>query len=145
MEKQLRSFVDRNDILSSVQSRFRSPHSCTTAMLNMTNDIITPVDRGMVTFLVQLDYSKAFDSVSHRVLIEMLKFFGVSKSATKLISGFWVGRCQQVVVVPNTSNILHVSAGVPQGSILGPLLYTICKSLVLSHFSHKLLLLLLYT
>lgn len=128
MEKQLRGHLETNDILPSMQSGFRPLHSCATAMLDVTDDIVKAADRGKVTLLVLLDYSKAFDTVSHKLLIAILKFFGLAEGALRLLTNFLSGRSQQVSIGCNISESLSVSSGVPQGSILSPLLFSIYSS-----------------
>lgn len=70
--------LNKYNILPDAQSGFRRGYSCTTAFLNITDDILTAIDKGMLTVLVMLDYSKAFDTISHRTLLAILHFIYLS-------------------------------------------------------------------
>lgn len=126
VHRQMSAFLKRKNLLCSNQSGFRRSHSCTTALLKVTEDLRIALDNDMVTFLTLLDFSKAFDTVNHGRLIsklEMLYFF--SSAACNLISTYLHGRKQAVVANDVASEVIGTSTGVPQGSILGPLLFTL--------------------
>nr|CAI5852127.1 unnamed protein product [Callosobruchus analis] len=128
LNEQLRSYLLSHAILPDEQAGFRAGHSCCTALLNVTDNILKATDRGEITILVLLDYSKAFDTINHSVLISVLHSIGLSNHASALITNFLVNRKQRVVLNDNVSEALDVVAGVPQGSILGPLLYILYTS-----------------
>lgn len=126
MQKQLNAFLGNNNLLTQVQSGFRSKHSCTTALIKVVEDIRSSLDEGSVTFLVLLDFSKAFDMVNHSHLINKLhRFYNISPSATNLIFSYLSGRKQAVSLDNVLSEFLDLQRGVPQGSILGPLLFSL--------------------
>lgn len=125
IESQLREHINDKQIIPLYQSGFRPHHSCLTALLNISDDIITSTDNGQITALILLDFSKAFDTLDHDILIAVLHFIGLTEKAISLLSNYLTGRRQRVVINNESSNILEVSSGVPQGSILGPLLYTV--------------------
>lgn len=134
MDAQIRAYLNINQLFPHCQSGFRANYSCTTALINITDDIITANDTGLVTALVLLDFSKAFDTINHKILLAILYHFGFDETAISLLSNYLQGRRQCVVYKNNKSALRNLIHGVPQGSILGPLLYVIyshnlCNSL----------------
>lgn len=126
LHKQISKYVNDNNLLTDRQSGFRSKHSCLTALTDVVEEIRGNLDQNKVSFLVLLDHSKAFDTVEHQILsFKLKKMFKFSPSAVRLISSYLTNRTQSVYNNGNTSRPLSTSRGVPQGSILGPLLYTI--------------------
>lgn len=125
MELQLRPFLDKFDILPKFQSGFRKGYSCATALSCILDNVISACDGNKVTVLISLDYSKAFDMIDHKLLISILHYIGLENNAIKLVSSFLSDRIQQVKLNNKTSTALNVTCGVPQGSILGPILYAI--------------------
>lgn len=122
---QLTDFLNKYNILPQTQSGFRKHHSCTTALLHIVDDILKASDAGNLTVLILLDYTKAFDCINHKLLLSILKYIGLNKKATKLLENFITGR-KQIVSYKNTlSQEATLDCGVPQGSILGPLLFSI--------------------
>lgn len=123
---QMSTHLQRNNLLCPHQSGFRQYHSCTSALLKVTDDIRAAIDKDHLTFLTLLDFSKAFDTVNHGLLVTKLHTsFGFSSSAANLILSYLSGRKQAVFLNTGQSTFAPTSAGVPQGSILGPLLFTI--------------------
>ena len=122
----LYSYLESNDILSKSQSGFRKGDSCISQLLAATHEIYSNFDAypSLETRGVFLDISKAFDRVWHEGLLYNLKSYGISGPLLILIKRFLTNRFQRVLN-GQTSNWENILAGVPQGSILGPLFFLI--------------------
>jgi Reverse transcriptase (RNA-dependent DNA polymerase) len=121
---QLLDHLNTNNMLSEFQSGFRRSHSTVTALAKILDDIHLAVENDGFCVAVLLDFSKAFDSMSHPLLLRKLKHnYGLSSVACRLIGSFLDGRRQRVVVNNETSSEQSVSSGSPQGSILSPILF----------------------
>jgi len=120
------AYFARNSLITDCQSGFRRKRSCTTALINVSEDIRENHDSGKEVFLVLLDHTKAFDSVDPHILPQKLtNWYGLSSSATLLIRSYLSDRFQQVSAGSKSSGFLQVRKGVPQGSVLGPFLFSV--------------------
>jgi hypothetical protein len=126
--KQMKEYLIENNLLDKYQSAYRALHSTTTALIDITDNIYKSMDNSLITILVLLDYSKAFDCANHKLILAKLKAYGFKNSSLKWINSYLSGRFQQVVTDKGESNWIELHNGVPQGSILGPLLFTILVS-----------------
>lgn len=136
MNYQIRAHITEYNILPPYQSGFRPGHSCTTALINVTDDIIREIDVGKTTALILLDYSKAFDTINHELLLSILHFVGFSNNANNLIRSYLNNRVQFVETDKGQSCRSYIKCGVPQGSILGPLLFSIYTCNLTSCLQH---------
>ena len=118
------NYLIDNDLTSQNQSGFKPGDSCINQLISITHDILNLLDEGLVIG-VFLDISKAFDKVWHDGLIYKLQQNGISGELLNILVDFLNNRKQRVVLNGQSSNWVDVKAGVPQGSIMGPLLFLI--------------------
>lgn len=121
--ERMASFIDKNDILCSSQHGFREGRSTQTAILAFLNNLYDRINNSDKCFGIFMDLSKAFDLVNHKMLIHKLQRYGFRGKLGDWLSSYLTDRKQLVSLNNNRSDILNVSCGVPQGSVLGPLLF----------------------
>ena len=122
--RQMNDHVDGNTLRDKMQSAYRAGHSTETALLRIKNDIDAALDRKSMVILVMLDLSSAFDTIEHEVLLTRLEHtFGITDKALAWLRSYLSERHQNVVVDSTMSADYVLQCGVPQGSVLGPVLY----------------------
>ncbi len=120
---QLRDFLVANNILAKEQSGFRAKHSTCSTLLDVTDFLLNNMSNGLVTGAIFLDLKKAFDTVDHKILLSKLYRLGIKGIEHKWFRNYLTSRCQSVSINGTLSDSLNIDIGVPQGSILGPLLF----------------------
>jgi len=123
---QLNSHLLYNNLLSPLQSAYRPNHSTETALLKITNDLLSATDQGEIFALALLDLSAAFDTVDHNILLQRLQHtFGIHSTTLSWFSSYLTDRYQTVSIDKLNSVPIRLECGVPQGSVLGPVLFTL--------------------
>ena len=115
-----------NGLHEPLQSAYKQFHSCETALLKVKNDILMTMDKQQVSILLLLDLSAAFDTVNHNLLLRRLSDrCGIQGHTYKWLESYLSERFQMVRIKSETSNKVPLTCGVPQGSVLGSLLFAI--------------------
>ena len=117
-------FTD-NGLFHILQYGFREGHSTETATLDLSDRIINALDNNETPLAIFMDLSKAFDTLDHNILLSKLSFYGINGTALSWFKSYLSDRTQYVEIQSKKSTMLPITTGVPQGSILGPLLFLI--------------------
>ena len=123
---QIQSYLNEHDLFPSLQSAYCRHHSTETALLQVKNDILMNMENQKVTLSVLLDLSATFDTVDHWILLDRLQFdFGIPGSALNWIESSLCTRTQRIYIDGVLSSNFNLKFGVPRGSCLGPLLFSL--------------------
>jgi predicted ester cyclase len=123
LQKQILKYLKENSILYEMQSGFRENHSCESAIQYILGTWRKMAEDGKVTIAVFLDFKRAFETIDRELLLCKLKKYGFSDCSVKLLSSYLSDRKQYVYANNKKSDNIDVNIGVPQGSVLGPLLF----------------------
>jgi retron-type reverse transcriptase len=125
MSNRLINFLDANHCLFKRQFGFRSKHSTEHALISLTESIRKNLDSGQFACGIFIDLQKAFDTVDHEILLTKLKHYGIRGIGSSWFRSFLSNRSQFVEINGIKSTTINILYGVPQGSVLGPLLFLI--------------------
>ena len=126
VRKYIHNYIVQNNLITEHQSGFTSGDSTTNQLLFITNEFSKALDAGKEIRVVFFDISKAFDRVWHKGLLYKLSKMGIAGNLMEWIKSYLFSRNQRVVVNGTESDWININAGVPQGSILGPLFFLVC-------------------
>ncbi len=125
MHKRVYDFLQQNGSLNEHQYGFRKGRSCEHALLVAQNELLSALNKKQIAMLLLIDFSKAFDMVNHDILLHKLNNYGIRGIANEWFKSYLKNRYQYVCIDGKFSNTQKMKYGVPQGSILGPLLFII--------------------
>ena len=125
MHKRLYNFLEEQKCIYDYQFGFRKYHSTTHALIDLTEDVRKAIDNNTFSCGVFIDLQKAFDTVDHNILLKKLEHYGIRGIANDWFNSYLKNRKQYVSISGYESKIVNINFGVPQGSVLGPLLFLI--------------------
>ena len=123
MHERLYSFLEQHKCIYELQFGFRAKHSTSHALIDLIEDIRKAIDDNNFSVGVFIDLQKAFDTVDHKILLSKLDHYGIRGKANDWFRSYLSGRKQYVSINGSDSDLRSVEYGVPQGSVLGPLIF----------------------
>ena len=125
VKKQVSDYMDKNQFWHPQHHAYRSHHSTTTAILSMYDSWVEAAENGKLAGIALVDMSAAFDVVDTKILLKKCELFNFDGNTLDWLESYLMGRSQCTYISGSTSKVLSLEAGVPQGSVLGPSLYTL--------------------
>ena len=119
----MRDFIEKHRLLYSSKYGFRQAHSTQPAILDMVETIQTNMDKKLFSCGVFIDLKKGFDTVNHTILLDKLNYYGFRGIINQWFSSYLSNRTHSTEIGSRVSSKLNINSGVPQGSVLGPLLF----------------------
>ena len=126
MHMKLTYYLESNTLMATTQYGYRSGHSTELASLELVDRIYGHLENNDIPCAVFCDLSKAFDCLSHPILLDKLEYYGIRGIPLQLIKSYLQNRIQFVQINSTMSTTTSVNIGIPQGSVLGPLFFNIC-------------------
>ena len=121
--KRLTNFIENNCLISDSQYGFRAKRSTSLAIFDLVEELTTALDDNKITIGVFIDLRKAFDTIDHDLLLKKMEHFGIRGIVNSWLSSYLTNRKQYVSLPEASSDLLDIVCGVPQGSVLGPILF----------------------
>ena len=121
--KSLYAYLNNNSFIHENRSGFRQNHSCHTALIQLVDNLLTNINLNEFTGILFVDFAKAFDVIDHTLLLRKLELYRLPPMFLRLMSSFLSNRKQLVSINNSSSTFQPIKYGVPQGSVLGPLLF----------------------
>ena len=118
-------FFENNNLLYHGQHGFRAVHSCETAIHEIVSSCLKTMDEKLINSLLFIDFKKAFDMIDQSLLLYKLPNYGVGNNVLKLLANYFSDRFQMTIINRIESRFVKMKLGVPQSSVLGPLLFII--------------------
>ena len=137
VHKNLYTFLEKNKVIYASQYGFRKNRSTVNAITELVCHITNAIENKQNTLSVFLDLSKAFDTIDHNILLHKLEFYGVRGLALNWFQSYLTDRKQYVLYNNVQSQTLDITCGVPQGSVLGPLLFLIYVNDIANCLTHS--------
>ena len=124
MFDQIQCYLTVNKLTTDFQHACREGHSTSTALTQTTDECLKEMDDKMIVWAVLLDFSAAFDIIDHSLLLEKLVCYGFTPPAIMWMKMYLSNRTQRLFFNGSPSNIIKLESGIPQGSCLGPLIFS---------------------
>ena len=135
VHKQLIEYLEAHAFITPYQSAYLKKHSTVTCLHRIVDDLFENIDDGDLCGVCFLDIEKCFDSINHKILLQKLKYYGIDTISLEWFQNYLHGRSQYVRINNVTLDEKPCQIGIPQGSILGPLLFVLM--LMISHSMYK--------